>query len=224
MPWMEFIREDSYVSKDSPNIAITSDRKFMFNSQFVRLAGLNIKQRVVVHIHPETYRIGFEFVTDDNQNSFQLGYQSRGSKSGGLNCTAGAVINRFAWIKAISELKSPQAKRFSPKQDREMGKLVWAIQLCPAFEISESREANNIPSGAKGIYRYKRHSGEIVYIGKGDIKSRLNEPQRREWKFDTIEYSIVEDVDARTKWEEFWIVRFQEENKQQLPMYNKISA
>ena len=100
----------------------------------------------------------------------------------------------------------------------------WVIQLCPAFEEKKARESANIPSDATGIYRYVRENGEIVYIGRGEIKNRLASPERNDWEFDVIEYSIVNDPDKQVEWEDYWINKFKEENSGKLPLYNKIAS
>jgi hypothetical protein len=98
------------------------------------------------------------------------------------------------------------------------------IQLCPAFEERRARESADIPSDVRGIYRYLRESGEVVYIGRGEIKKRLSQPERHDWDFDRVEYSIVSDPDQQVKWEDYWITRFKESNKGRLPIYNKIAG
>jgi len=56
----------------------------------------------------------------------------------------------------------------------------------------------------------------------GDIRTRLKDLQRKDWLFDTIEYSIIKDKESRTEWESFWIERFKSENDNKLPAYNLI--
>ena len=63
----------------------------------------------------------------------------------------------------------------------------------------------------------------MVYIGKGTIKSRINFPDREDWDFDTIEYSIISDPMKQTKWESFWLDRFASGHGK-LPFYNIIKA
>ena len=95
------------------------------------------------------------------------------------------------------------------------------ITLRPVFENSIKREnSSKIPSDIKGIYRYI-DEGKIVYIGKGSIKDRLKEDQREEWKFDTIEYSLIDNDDEQFEWEHYWIEEFKKGNNNFLPAYNK---
>ena len=105
-----------------------------------------------------------------------------------------------------------------------MEKNLWIIQLHPAFELIDTKEGNNINPEISGIYRYKNSSDEIVYIGRGKIKSRLKSDERKDWDFSTIEYSVVENEEDREKWEAYWIIRFKEENGGRLPYYNNVSG
>jgi hypothetical protein len=101
---------------------------------------------------------------------------------------------------------------------------MWAIELCPSFELRNARESANIPADAAGIYRYIRESGEIVYIGRGPVRNRLNSYGRTDWDFDVIEYSIVQDPDQQVRWEAFWIDKFKDMNGGRLPFYNRVAG
>ncbi len=118
----------------------------------------------------------------------------------------------------MADLPLKTARRFTPNQE---GKL-WVIQLCPAFEIRRARESTDIPSDAKGIYRYRSEDGDIVYIGQGAIRDRLNARERTEWDFDRVEYSIVQDPDERVNWHTRWLERFRDDHGR-LPLYNRQS-
>jgi hypothetical protein len=88
---------------------------------------------------------------------------------------------------------------------------------------SPSSRIEKVPSGTFGIYRYKNNN-EVVYIGMGDIRKRLSSPERKDWEFDNVEYSKVENEGKRKEWETYWIDRFSEENGKRLPVYNKIGG
>jgi hypothetical protein len=122
-----------------------------------------------------------------------------------------------SFIKSVTKLPVKD-RRFEPKKEGHL----WVIQLCPAFEERKARESADIPSDATGIYRYVRDDGEIVYIGRGNIKNRLASPEREDWEFAVIEYSILENPDQQLKWEDYWLTRYQEEHGGKLPIYNKI--
>lgn len=94
----------------------------------------------------------------------------------------------------------------------------------PIFENSIKRDkVDKIGYEVRGIYRYV-DNGRVVYIGKGVVRQRLQELQRGEWKFDTIEYSVIEDDESQFEWESFWIERHKYENENYLPAYNSISG
>ena len=221
MGWQEFQRRDSFQGSDRPFISVTGQH-FGFNAMFVKMAELSPEKRVNIHADPENFRLGFEFHTDKaRQNSFALASQSsarKGEKRTGMQCTAYSVTNEFPWVKSVTKLPVKD-RRFEPTRE---GKL-WVIQLCPAFEVKKARESEDIPSDTRGIYRYLRE-GEIVYIGRGDIKKRLRSPEREDWDFDVIEYSLLEDPDQQVKWEDFWLTRYKENHEGKLPIYNKLSS
>ncbi len=53
--------------------------------------------------------------------------------------------------------------------------------------------------------------------------TRLNALGRREWDFDVIEYSILEDSTEQSEWESYWLNKFVE-REGKLPVYNKIGG
>lgn len=197
--------------------------RFGFNAVFSRLADLDRSQRVTIYADTGNRKLGFEFHSEEREHSHALVYQSgsqRGIKRRSMFSSSPGVIGQYDWVRSVANLRSKKARRFTPRQE---GKF-WVIQLCPAFEIRKARESKDIPSDAVGIYRYIRESGEIVYIGQGAIKKRLNSPERQDWDFSVVEYSIVADPDERLKWEDFWLEKFREANNGKIPIFNKISG
>jgi hypothetical protein len=122
-------------------------------------------------------------------------------------------------LAAVAKLADYRDRQFKP--ERMSGKFKWAISLCPAFERHAS-DKDAIPSEACGVYRYKRGE-EIVYIGRGQIRSRVGAPDREGWDFERIEYSLVADEANQLKWEHFWLRRFEEEHGKR-PIYNRNSG
>jgi len=221
MGWEQIPRADTFHGSNKPFISISSAH-FSFNSMFVKTADLAAGMQVTMFADPEEMKLGFEFHSDERPNSFPL-YQAsaatKGEKRTALNCSGQQIVKKYPWVASVTKL-SVKDRRFTPKKEGGL----WAIQLCPAFEEKKARESADIPSEARGIYRYLRENGEIVYIGKGAIKQRLASPERREWDFDVVEYSIVNDPDQQVKWEDHWLTRYKEENKGKLPFYNKQSG
>jgi hypothetical protein len=221
MPWEEVKRQDKFEGSNRPYISISSPH-FAFNATFTRIAEISTRHRVKIYADPEFLRLGFEFLTEDKPNSLALTQASSekiGEKRTGLSCSALGVINQYPWVKGITKLPRKDRRFYDPKKEGQL----WVIELSPAFEARRDRESTDIPSDAVGIYRYVRENGEVVYIGRGEIKKRLASPERKDWDFDTVEYSIVKDPDQQVRWEAYWIEKFQEENGK-FPFYNKVAG
>jgi hypothetical protein len=205
MAWDKITREDLYEGSDSPFISITATH-FRFNTLFVKRASLGPSYRVTIFQDEENRRLGFEFHKEQRPNSFAL--TARTDKHGGLFCSNQGVVRKRNWLASVAKL-SRKDRRFTPTKEGNK----WCIQLCPAFEIKKARESDDLSSKDVGIYRYLRENGEIVYIGRGPIKARLRSPDRQEWDFDKIEYSIVLKPDDQVKWEDYWIEKYKAENE-----------
>ncbi|MEE9121970.1 MAG: hypothetical protein V3U56_11900 [Syntrophobacteria bacterium] len=223
MNWEQIRREDTFQGSHKPFISI-SMHHIGFNTMFTRIAELGPDKRVTVYAKPEELRLGFEFHKDEEApDSFALALQSsdkKGKKRKSVMCSARGIVLKYPWLEAVAKLPKAKDRRFEPKK---VGNL-WVIELCPAFEHRKSRKSKDISSDLGGIYRYRRENGKIVYIGKGAIKNRLMLPERQEWDFDVVEYSIIEDPDQQVRWETYWIDRFKEENNGELPHHNKVSG
>ena len=213
MAWEIVKRDDTFQGRNTAHISIGHDR-ILFNALFAKIADLDHYRTVKIYADQENLRLGFEFLSEESQDSLML-IKSKGT----ISCSARGNVQKYPWVKSITKLPKKH-KRFKPYKE---GKL-WVIQLCPAFEHRKARESVEISDEAKGIYRYLRENNEIVYIGRGAIKKRLNAPERKEWDFDIVEFSIIEDPDQQVKWEDYWINRFREDNRGHLPLYNKISG
>ena len=221
MSWELVTREDYFEGSDAPFISVSGSH-FAFSAAFVRQAQLEAGWRTTIYVDGDQRRIGFEFHADDRPNSFALSAASAdkaGQKRKALQCAATGTVRKHGWIASVTK-EPAKNRRFLPRKEGNK----WVIHICPAFEERRARESTDIPSAAAGIYRYLREAGEIVYIGRGPIKKRLQAPERRDWDFDIVEYSLVKDPDDQVKWEDFWIQRFKEQNGGALPFYNKVSG
>jgi hypothetical protein len=217
MAWEVFVREDVSEGHDVPFVSITPDC-IHFNAVFSRIAALQPSSFVTVHLDSANLKIGFDFHADQRPNSFLLS-KPTGRNRASVRCSCMGLVKRHAWIQSVSR-QSTRDKRFTPTKEGSL----WVIQPCPAFEERRARESVDIPSDVRGIYRYMRESGEVVYIGRGEIRKRLSQPERQDWEFDRVEYSVVANPDEQIKWEDYWLARFRELNKGRLPIYNKISG
>lgn len=224
--WELVRRSDTLYAADKPYISVLPTR-FGFNAKFTRDAALNRDKTVSIHVDRRSRGLAFEFHTEERDHSYTLGYQSgstKGAKRGAMYCTAALVFSQHNWVHAVAHLPSRprKARRFIPERRGMTDILVF--QPCPAFEIQIDRgHSESIPYDAYGIYRYVSDEGEIVYIGRGRIKARLAEAQRRKWTFSNVEHAIVADENERTKCEAFWIERFKQENNENPPVFNAIS-
>jgi len=216
MAWAKIVREDLYEGSDSPFISIT-ETHFRFNALFGRQASLDSSYRVTIFEDEQNRRLGFEFHKEQRPGSFAL--SSRKDKYAGLFCSNQGIVPKRSWLASVAK-QSGKNRRFTPKKEGNR----WVIQLCPAFEIKKARESQDLSSEDVGIYRYLRENGDIVYIGRGPIKARLQSPERKDWDFDDIEYSIVPNPDEQVKWEDYWIERFKADNDGKKPFYNMVSG
>jgi hypothetical protein len=218
MAWELVRREDRYQRDGRPFISISRHR-ISFSAAFTRHAELGTGHRVSIHADASSLRLGFEFHMEETPHSLTLvPDNSAQSKQPGLFCSSHNLVNRCSWVLGVTRLPAKD-RRFYPKKE---GKL-WTITLCPSFESRFARESQNIPKDAKGIYRYIRENGEIVYIGRGNICGRLARPERETWDFDVVEYSVVEDPDQQIHWESYWLDKFKQAHGR-LPFYNKVSG
>jgi hypothetical protein len=219
MSWKLVKMEDRFVRDDRPFISISNDR-IAFSAIFARIAELDDGNRVFIFVDEESFRIGFEFHKNERLHSLALVSDNRTKtkKRSRFFCSSHGLVKQYAWINSITKLPS-RNRRFYPKKESNK----WFIALYPSFDQRYARESGNIPTDAVGIYRYMRENGEIVYIGRGNIRKRLIAPERADWDFDVIEYSIVKDPDQQVRWEAFWIDKFKDMNGC-LPFYNKVAG
>jgi hypothetical protein len=216
MAWKK-IKRITFEDKETPLVTI-SHTHFYFNSAACKLYSFNEYTRAIYHIDEENRKIGFEFINKDLEDSFSV--FSRTGRLSGFRSSSVDLVNRFSWIKSVVNMKQPIDRRFRLRSEKKLR----VIKLCPAFENSGNRKKrNDIPTEHTGIYRYK-DSNEIVYIGKGNIKKRLQEKHRESWKFDQVEYSVILGEEDQYKWESFWIEKFKMKNGEKLPFYNQVSG
>lgn len=211
MAWTPVINRRN--QSDEPSVRVHRHR-ITFNCSFSRLAALEKNRYVKLYVDDNNRKIGLEFKETHDDYGYKLV-----SVGGGRTMTLSVKeLQEKVWVQKVSQLENKTA--FAVKQE---GKL-WVIILCPAFEVSLNRaDVQKIPTNARGIYRYM-DDNKIVYIGKGYIKSRLNEEQRTSWKFTKIEYSVIDDEQDALYWENYWINMYKQDNNSELPFYNQISG
>jgi hypothetical protein len=212
MALKEFIR--TKVGSDEPVVSIR-DNRFYFNVIFLKIASALDKHYVTYLIDESTHEIFFDFSKDrvsDNCYSFD---------SKRKRASAGEIIKRFNWVNNIHASRNNEEKKFVAFQRKNL----WGIRIRPSFEYKVSYEnKGEINSSISGIYKYLDNEDKIIYIGKGNIRNRLNDIGRDKWEIKTIEYSEIENDDEQYRWENYWIEKYKESHSNSLPVFNRISG
>jgi hypothetical protein len=210
MGWVK-VKKINFQS-DEPLVTILANR-FSFNSIFFKIAELTKYKYVTYYLDHENRKIAFEFQIHETPDSYKV----IGGTAKGTYCQSTELF-KIPWVKKVSQFKN--SNRFKPIRDGKK----YIITLMPVFEFSFLRKDYlKIRTDTTGIYRYL-DNGKIVYIGKGNIRKRLQELGRDEWKFDLIEYSIISNEDLQFEWESYWLNDFKDSNQNHLPTYNLISG
>jgi hypothetical protein len=146
--------------------------------------------------------LGFKFFKDKGPaGSLALG---KSKDSATTRFTSTGLVNGNPLLTAITRKTDAQSKTFSIQFDKRND--CWFIELRPSFERAFLfKDKGTIPYEAKGIYRYLGIKGDLLYIGKGAVRDRLESPERREWGIHTIEYSILESDELALQWESHYI-------------------
>lgn len=181
-----------------------------FSANFVKKHNLEDAEGIKFFQNDEDpYLLGFKFTQTTNEpNTLTLVAQGR-SKGGsaGFTIKASELINKNAILKNVQKLPAKQDRTFEIHFDEKEG--MYSILLRPNFEISISwLERNKVPEEFKGIYRYLNNDGQIIYIGKGGIRTRANSPERKDWGVSKIEYSVILEDEKSYFWENFYIERY----------------
>lgn len=218
--WIQVRRKDPGRDSGSPLITLRG-KDAAFNAEFTRQASVSKYKEVKLAIEPNSRRIAFKFLTGHDPDAYTIHGDggSSPSRASGRVISSTEIFMNIPWIRAVSMNPDSLKRRFRPEWDNIQG--AWVITLMPMFEKKVGRL--EVPSGSKGIYRYVRHNGDVVYIGKGNIKDRLLSPERSSWDFDYVEYSEIEDSNEQYKWEKWWIDDY-EQDKGELPIYNRIGG
>jgi hypothetical protein len=157
----------------------------------------------------DPYYLGFKFKNDLEESSTLSLLASGRSKGGsaGFTIKASELINKNPILKNVQKMTSRQDRTFEIFYEKKSN--IYSILLRPNFEIIvKFSDRNAIPEAFKGIYRYRNSDGQIVYIGKGGIKTRVNSPERKEWGISKIEYSILFDDEKAYYWENYYLERY----------------
>lgn len=201
-------------ASDEAEVIIKHNR-ITFNVVLDRLAELDKFSYVCIYSDDENRRLGFKFLKKkEDSDAFKL--SRAGSR--GCWCYSSDLFSKN-WVRKAAQ--NSDLNRFACAKDEGM----WTITLIPSFETSVTRsETYKVGSSVLGIYRYMNANGEVVYIGKGNIKARISDKKRDDWNFETVEYSIIPDDKEALAWERFYLDKFKNDNGGDLPLYNKING
>jgi len=223
-PWIDVPREGGELLTKQPLVTLRPNT-LAFNSPFVRMAELKKHRFVSLKVDPDNLRIGLRF-HDDSQDHTALTLTHDGGGAGhkrrernNLSVMTSALMRRNPWIMAAAKEPDLSLRRFVPEWTG-IDKL-WVITLRPTHDRRVSA-IDDVPLDARGIYRYVDR-GEIVYIGKGNIRERLRCRERDGWEWDHIEYSVIDAEPQQFKWESWWLDWFERKNGS-LPRYNRIGG
>ena len=199
---------DRIPSQDS--VLYVNKSGLSFSANFVKKHNLENSEGIKFFQNDEDpYFLGFKFTQTTNEpNTLTLLAQGR-SKGGsaGFTIKASELINKNAILKNVQKLPAKQDRTFEIHFDKNEG--MYSILLRPNFEVSISwQERNKIPEEFKGIYRYLNTDGQVIYIGKGGIKTRANSPERKDWGVFKLEYSVILDDDKCYYWENYYLERY----------------
>ena len=167
----------------------------------------------------DPYLLGFNFLEEAGEpNSVILSKSGRGrGGTSGRMVKATELFSSKLILQKIARHSNKSQRTFEIQQDR--ASRYYFVRLRPSFEHSLTiDQLEKIPEGARGIYRYSM-KGEVVYIGKGNLRDRTRDPQRDDWNVDRFEYSIVEDDDYAYQLEAEYLQEY-EDSIGRLPLYN----
>jgi hypothetical protein len=181
-----------------------------FSAQFIKKYGLENSQGVKFFGDDEDpYYLGFQF-TEENSATNTLSLMASGRSKGGsagFTIKATELINKNPVLKTIQGMPSKHDRTFEVGFEKKSR--IYSVMLRPSFEINVHwSDKNKIPDTINGIYRYINSEGNTIYIGKGNIKSRANSPERKEWGVARIHYSAISDDTKCFYWENYYLERF----------------
>jgi hypothetical protein len=195
-------------SKDS--VIYVNRSGISFSASFVKKFNLQDSTHVKFYLDDEDiYFLGFSFSKNKNgPNSLALVASGR-SKGGsaGFTLKAAELFGKNLVLRNIAKQENKADKTFEVSYSKATK--IFSVLFRPNFEFSVGwNDRNKISENILGIYRYLGASGEILYIGKGNIRSRASSPERAQWGIKVIEYSVINDDEKCYHWEDFYLEAF----------------
>lgn len=155
------------------------------------------------------YKFGVTFSKEKNEGSFKIINTLKGKyrdKSMARSVTASAFFNSTPIFKELTKNKCKN--RFSLKFSEADNCFIFNV--IPSFEIS--KKPNDIPSDITGIYKCYDKEKYVLYIGKGNIRSRIKEHLSKGWELSKVDYSVIKDNDEMFKYESYHLEQYKKDN------------
>ena len=155
------------------------------------------------------YKFGVTFSKEKNEGSFKIINTLKGKyrdKSMARSVTASAFFNSTPIFKELTKNKCKN--RFSLKFSEADNCFIFNV--IPSFEIS--KKPNDIPGDITGIYRCYDKEKYVLYIGKGNIRSRIKEHLSKGWELSKVDYSVIKDNDEMFKYESYHLEQYKKDN------------
>jgi len=210
----------------SKSLFTISKSGISFSAKFIKNNSLAEKDAIEFFDNPENeYQLGFSFL-DELGKIGSLGITRANANKGRSSCSgrslnAGELINKKKILRKIQQDPIKQNRMFEIKKFKQDPNIYY-VDFSPIFENSlDYAFIDNLEHSVKGIYRYLNEVGEIIYIGRGNLKERAKAEGRSQWGIRKIEYSIIDENEKMQFWEDYHIARFLDQNGV-LPLMNKI--
>ena len=198
MAWtnMKLKRQHSY-----PGLSFRTSGLY-FNSEFITANKLENSWNVeFLRNDDNPYMLGFRFFEQETALSLTLSSSGRDKGTKGRTLKANTLRTDHKIVGVECKLASDPFPIVWDKVER-----LYYVELRPNFNIRiKWNDINQISDDASGIYRYLDREKTVQYIGKGNIRSRAAEPERRDWNVEHVEYSIIDDDQIAFEWESFYI-------------------
>ena len=205
------------------DVVTISKSGISFSAAFIKGKKLHTMVSVGFFIDDnDPYKLLFKLYDEEGLPNTLVLLKSGKGVSYGRTVKAQELFSKNRVLSSIKKLTTKSSRTFDIKFDKF--DRYYFISLRPSFEnFVLVGDSSSLPSSANGIYRYLDKSGDVIYIGKGNIKSRLQSTERNTWGINKIEYSILNSEDDSFKWESFYIDEYQNQFGL-LPTFNRISG
>jgi hypothetical protein len=193
------------------------------SAELVRMCDISVGvSRAEIYCDRANNAYGLRFVNIVTPDSYVITSDGGGRKADSSKKTNTAFIACGRIVSTnpalLAEAQSGKKTRLPALFDKD-NSIVY-FRVGPTFEhkYSERRPQGN----ERGVYRYML-DGEAVYIGQGALQERLASKERETWKYDDIEYMIVDDEEKRFSVEAGLIDEIRQTTGR-LPFYNRVGG